>query len=321
MPRNPYETSNRAFVKCGCCLLIVGILLIVILVPLSFSYVDYYEYGLVKRRSSGFVDTSAVYASGRYRLGPTHKFFIYQADAFVEHLESLSVFSAGGNESIGLEFLIDVDFTFFLVRDELGLLYDQLASSYESVIVSRAIEGIKNEAVYVTFNDYFQSRLEVEKRFRVAVQARWNQDPPLHCTLDQFNLGYIQIPDSVAQIQLDNRIQTETNAMLAYDQQAQLVQETTAVEVNNINLEADNILQTVQAQAGYIQAKAIAQSKQLIAEAQLNGTTVLFQAAGIQSQEEKIAFDYIRALANRDNLTMEVSYVAADSVLRTTAIA
>lgn len=314
----PGNKRTPALAQCGCCLLIVGILLIVILIPLSYSYVEYYEYGLIERRTSGSVDTSEVFGSGRYRLGPRHTFFTYPADAHVEEIANLSVFSAGGNnESIGLEFLVNVDFTFFLNRDEIGMLYDELATSYEPVVVSRAVEGIKNEAIYVTFNDYFQARVEVEQRFRSAVQSRWNQDPPLHCTLDQFNLGYIQIPDSVAQIQLDSRIQNERNAMIAFEQDAKLVQEKTAVEVNSINLQADNVLQTAQAQADYIRAKALAQSKQLLAEAQLNGTKALFEAAGLERQESKIAFDYIRALSNRGNLSMEVSYFAPDSVVKT----
>ena len=43
-------------------------LLMVILVPMSLSHVEYYEYGL-KKRKTGNVDTSTVYDSGRHLLG------------------------------------------------------------------------------------------------------------------------------------------------------------------------------------------------------------------------------------------------------------
>jgi hypothetical protein len=56
----------------------VVVLLILILVPLSFSYIDYYDYGLVQRKSTGSVDTEKVYSSGRYALGPDRHFIKYQ---------------------------------------------------------------------------------------------------------------------------------------------------------------------------------------------------------------------------------------------------
>ena len=60
------------------CLGITGVLLIVILVPLSFSYLEYYEYGLKQRKSTGSVLTDKVYSVGRYFIGPDFRFVKYQ---------------------------------------------------------------------------------------------------------------------------------------------------------------------------------------------------------------------------------------------------
>ena len=154
------------------------------------------------------MNTDKVYGQGRYNIGPDRKFLKYQADAHHIFLDDLSVFSAGGgNESIGLEFNVDVDFTFMLIRAEIGHLHKELASSYEGIITSRAKDAIKNEAASVNTTDYFQDRHSVETRFRNAIQARWDAKPALHCTLDQFHLGRIKIPhdDSVAEKQLQSR--------------------------------------------------------------------------------------------------------------------
>ena len=167
----------------------IGLLLMVILVPMSLSHIEYYEYGL-KKRKTGNVDTSQVYGNGRHLLGPAYEFIKYQADSHFVQIENLSVFSAGDNEdSIGLAFEVDVDFTYLLIRDEIGQLHEDLASSYSTVILSRARDAIKNEAIFVTFEQYFQERQAVERRFRAAVEKRWNEKPSLHCTLDQFHLG------------------------------------------------------------------------------------------------------------------------------------
>jgi len=303
-----------------CVVLGIGVLLTVILVPLSFSYVEYYEYGLEKTKATGKVDTSKVYPRGRYSTGVTKGFLKYQADAHYEKFDQLSVFSAGeSNSSIGLAFKVDVDFTFLLKQEEIGLVHQEQAASYRNVIVSRAREAIKNEAIFVTFNEYFQARRLVEQRFREAVQRRWDINPSVHSTLDQFHLGRIRIPDTVANKQLDSRIQNELNDRESFLQQAQLERELTAVKVNSILLEKDNIIRTAQAEASLSRAKAKADSVALTAEAQINGTGLLFKAAGIENEDQMTAFTYIRTLANRDDIEMDVSYLTPDSVIRTKA--
>lgn len=60
------------------CLGVTFILMIVILVPISFAYLDYYEYGLRQRKTTGAVDTTKVYDVGRYFIGPDYTFVRYQ---------------------------------------------------------------------------------------------------------------------------------------------------------------------------------------------------------------------------------------------------
>lgn len=306
---------------CGLCLLFTAVLLIVILVPLTFSYVEYYEYGLVQRTTTGSVDTSKVYSSGRYNLGPTYAFHIYQADAHHENLDGLQVFSKSlSNESIGLEFRIDVDLTYFLNKDEVGDLHRELASSYRGVILSRTKDGIKNEAIFVTFNEYFQDRKAVEQRFKEAVQSRWNQTPSVHATLDQFHLGRIQIPDTVASKQLESKIQNERNDREDFLQKAQLERETTAVEVNKINLETNKILRTATANANLLVANAQAEAVQIKSNADIHGTTLLFEKSGIELQEEKISFSYIRNLMKRENVDLTIDYLSGENILKTRSV-
>lgn len=67
--------NKEKLIACGCC---CACLLLIILLPMSFSYVEYYEYGLVQRLSTGSVDTEEVYSSGRYIIGPDKHFIKYQ---------------------------------------------------------------------------------------------------------------------------------------------------------------------------------------------------------------------------------------------------
>jgi len=310
------DTGRTALLCTGC---VVLILLILILVPISFSYVDYYDYGLVQRKSTGSVDTSQIYTNGRYMLGPDHRFIKYQADAHLESFEALGVFSAtNSNISIGLAFEIDVDFTFFLIKDEIGVVHQELATNYRSIILSRAEEALKNIAAErVTFTDFFQERKQVEATFRSAVEERWTTPPKLHVTLDQFHLGRIRIPQAVATKQLEARVQNERNDREQFLQRAQIEREMTTVEVNQIDLKTTKELRTAEAHASLVKTKAWAEAQLLKAQAQINGTKMLLEAVAIESQDHKTAFTYIKTLRDRSQLNMDVSYLSEDSVVRT----
>jgi len=266
------------------------------------------------------IDYGKVYGAGRHFVGPINTFIKYQADAHFVSLEE-SVFSAGQTDaSIGLEFVIDVDFTFLLKKDEVGDLHKELAKQYKTILISRTRDAIKNEAVFVTFTEYFQKRLDVEKRFRTAVQARWEQPPALHANLDQFHLGRIRIPETVAVKQLEARVQNERNSREGFLQQAEIERELTRVEVNAIDLEREKILRTARAEASLIQAKATAEASQIRADAANNGTQFLYRSAGIETQDHKISFSYIRTLTNRDQLSVDLNYLTPENVLKTTVV-
>jgi len=121
--------------------------------------------------------------------------FSIQPDATFT-VNELSVFSAGEEGSVGLIVKVDVYLTYLLIKDEIGDLYDQLALKFNEPIIDRAQEAIKNEAANVPFTDYLENRTNVEERFRQAVQRQWQKTPSLHCELDQFHLGRVQIPES-----------------------------------------------------------------------------------------------------------------------------
>jgi regulator of protease activity HflC (stomatin/prohibitin superfamily) len=271
--------------------------------------------------STGSVNYESVYGRGRYLLGPDRQFIKYRADSHHVILNNFSVFSSGvGNESIGLLFVIEVDFTYLLIKDRVGSLHKELSASYDSIITNRAKGAIKNEAASVNTTDYFQARQSVESRFRKAIEANWNGTEPLPCRLDQFHLGRINITDSVAVKQLQTRMQNERNEMEASIQKAAIERERTTVEINSIALQTEKLLRTANAEASLLHSRAQAEAAQFVQEAHANGTMNLFRATEFTDQEHMAAFIYIRTLMNRDILSLDVSYLSADNILRTTVV-
>jgi hypothetical protein len=51
----------------------IAILLLVILLPISFSYLDFYHYGFLRRHTTGRVNLGRVYEGGRYLVGPDYQ--------------------------------------------------------------------------------------------------------------------------------------------------------------------------------------------------------------------------------------------------------
>ena len=231
-------------------------------------------------------------------------------------MEDVEVFSDGG-DSVGLSFKIDVDFTYFLQQPKVGELHKELSKSYPSVILSRTNDAIKNAAITVTFLEYFQDRLSVERKFRNAVVQRWKDEPALPMTLDQFHLGRIQIPANVAQKQLQSRVQVERNDKEAFMQLARIEREKTQVEVNAIRLEKEKLLKTSQAEANLLRANAVAEADQIVGDSLNTGTKNLLDAVGIQTQKEVTAFTFIRNLENRHQLNLSVTHLSDSNIVKT----
>lgn len=183
-----------------------------------------------------------------------------------------------------------------------------------------AKDAIKNEAIYVTFSQFFRDRKAVEARFREAVQNRWNAAPPLHCFLDQFHLGRIEIPRSVGLKQLEAKIQNERNDREAFLQQAQVEREMTAVQVNTIYLEEQKVLRTARAEASLVRSKGKSEAEKLVANAQTEGTLELMRAADISGQEQLTAFTYIRTLQQRGDVELNVNYLTPENIVKTQAV-
>ena len=130
----------------------------------------------------------------------------------------------------------------------------------------------------------------------------------------------IKIPDSVAERQLETRVQNERNDRESFVQQAQRERDLTEVEVNKINLEREAILRTAQAEAELTRARARTQADQIRVQARITALQNLLASVNITSQKDIATFDYIQSLRGRRDLNLHVSYLSDNSVVRTTAV-
>ena len=92
------------------------------------------------------------------------------------------------------------------------------------------------------------------------------------------------------------------------------------MEVNRIDLETQKELRTAKAQASLVRTKAVAEARLIQAQAGINGTRMLLDKVGINTQNHINAYNYIKTLRDRGQLDMTVSYLSEDSVVRTAPV-
>jgi len=246
--------------------------------------------------------------------GPDSTFKKYDGDTHRVDLKELSVFSSDpSNDSVGLEFKVDITFTYTLIADEIGKLHEEWAQGYKKVVESRARAAIKNVAATVPFNDFFQDRDKLESRMAERVSLRLTDEPSLHANLDLLILGRVQIPDSVAQKQLDVKVQLERNSEEINKKAATLERSETDVLVNKVKLQAEYQLRVAEATAKLTNEQGRAEAIDIVESAKADGFAQLVEDCGLEKQEHILSFDYLRTVGKKaadDNAALSLTYLS-----------
>ena len=127
-----------------CCLMIVGgivgvaAILILILVPMSFVGLEYYEMGFRRSKSTGSVDVDNVYEFGKHFIGPDGEFKVFPASAVFESFDRITVFSGDR-----LEMEISCNLQYFLRPHQLKQLHKSYDIAYRPVLRNNALDALK----------------------------------------------------------------------------------------------------------------------------------------------------------------------------------
>lgn len=267
------------------------VLLAVILLPMSFQYVEYYQYGLLRSKSTGVTALKQVYAPGRYMFGPDKDFKVFKASAHHVKLRDVSVVS-----SDKLSTLVDVEYVYTLKKDRLIQLHNTYERSYQPVVEARVLDTIKNTAPNHTTADFFENRAAVAADLFNAVQLRMEE---VYCHLELIYLQAVTIPEQVAKRQLETAIQNEANAREVFVSQGTLQRQQTLVQVNDIVNTAALLLTQAQANSSILVQNATTRSQQQVEQAQYAGLALMYQRLGVANSSHKASLQYILGLRGR----------------------
>jgi len=296
MGKGKSDNVGPTLVACGGIVCCIGLFLIVLLIPLGHSKVEYYETGLKMQRSTSQVDRSVTYGTGNHFIGPDYTFRKFQTS--LNYFEqSMEVWTRSGDDDAGTSVEITVSFQYKLRKDNLGDLYSLVALNYEPLVKSKAIDSIKNTAPLFGVDSYLTQRTRVETSLRSNVSLAVSD---VYADIYDFQLNFVNLEDDYRLSRLTAAVQIESNYKEEYVQEAALVRAKTAVDTLRIENNASRVLATAQAAATLIENKATYEATALVERARNTGLRDLFTQINITTEEHKASLDYILTLTDKD---------------------
>lgn len=198
-------------IAAGCVLGFIAVLLILILVPLSFSYIERQHLGFKKNSVTNEVDTSTVYESGTHAWGVGKT--SVQFPSTWRHVQfrggsALSFFTDAG------EIDVEVSFYYRIQKERLERLYKDFGLAYHNRVISIAQAELRNAATNFTTRQYQEERINVANGLYSALFAALPSQANVQVNRSFFFLERIILPRSV----LTKRQQVFANTQLQITQ-------------------------------------------------------------------------------------------------------
>ena len=282
-----YEINITFFV-----VLFMGIIVFLITFPLSFNYINYDQYGLI-RDTYGSVHLNPTYTAGRYFRPIVYSFVTfpstYQAIDF-----TTPVFADNG-----MEFDLNFRFYFRIPINQVGTIYNIYSKNYDSRIIGNSKKVIKNVASGFDVNHYMENRSYVESLLATNISAELSSVIGVEVPVEYCRILNIHFPYTLINTSLDSALALQQNQLNVILQSVQLIQATTDQLVAAINAETQLLLQNADNAANQIVGTANAESNNIINTARSFGIASLFHQLNITSAGDKSKL--LKAMAIYDN--------------------
>jgi len=289
----------------GVIVLAIGILLTLILVPLSFTYIPKNSIGFKRSTTSNTVDLGAVYGNGRYFWGLGYSSVTFPATlqrVALTRGDRLSVFTDSGQT-----LFFDTVFYYRLDPTQLGKMYTDFGSSYATRISAIARAALRNAATNNSVDSYISNRQNVSDSLYEALQSALTRQAYVILDPVGFSLQTFYLP-SVTLVQKTNIF--EINQLLITNQYrliaSQYRLETTQL-VTSISNEATLVTQQAKQQASRILQDANSRAFQSVQSATGQQLALMITALGLSPTSNSTA-DLLKlnALLDSDKASLKL---------------
>jgi len=316
---------NRNLLSCGICLTICCLITGIILLCVSFQYVEYNQYSLKKNTLTNTVFTDKIYENGRYILGPSVTMLYFERDYQKVQFAGDSALSVANDDGTG--FYITLTYFYRIQKENITKLYNKFGLNYHSKILSLSQSTLKNTAIIYSIDDYLTNREMITTAMKTNVSKTLEN---IWIDVDELQLHEVLFPEVVKTKYLDAAVQLQTNARMEYEQDADLIRQETSrlVELVNANktivvaeaeanynkitefanVNATELVETAQAEAEKLKEIANAQKSKLVAEAR--GIYMSHLISNLTMTNATTRNMFIKLMAILDN---EVKIINTDS--------
>lgn len=244
----------NCYLTCGGIFLVVGMIILI----LSFNYVEYNEYVFKKYNLNNKVYMDMVYENGRYLWGPDHKKISFPRDYQCVDFEQLSI-----TDSDGKELFLEISFYYRVQKNNLNKLYNQYGNNIHLTVKSKTESVLKNTAPLYSTEDYLTKREEISfvmnKNITETLELMW-----LDVETNKLNLKRVQMSNNVQEKYLEAAIKVEEEEQTIYQGKADEIRAETEQFVSEYSVNSSLVYATSIAEATRIKAEATANSDLLV---------------------------------------------------------
>lgn len=279
-------------------ILVISILiLLVILLPLSFTVVQYDEYVIFKNKFTNRIDTDNIYTNGRYYILPH-----YSSISFPKKFQSINFDRLSVADKDQKRFFMKIKLFYKLSINSIPRLYSNYGLNYNLQIQNIAESTIKNFAPKFALNSYLQNRNLIVRNITSELYNEFNTIG-LEYDVNKFYIDLITLESTTIDKYLSIAIQKQQNDQKKYEQDAELIRIETIQLTEQFDAESTFIIRSSNATAVKMIETAKAESFKINTIARSNGIKNLSNALNITSENTLNNLIYIMAVQdNLDNI-------------------
>lgn len=280
-----------------CSVTLSGLLLIgMIILILSFQYVEYNEYVFKKYNLNNKVYMDKVFENGRYLWGPDHKKISFPRDYQRVNFEQLSI-----ADSDGKELFLELSFYYRVQKENLKKLYNQYGNNIHLTVKSKTESVLKNTAPLYSTEEYLTKREEIasimNKNVTETLEKMW-----LNVETNKLCLKRVQMSNNVEEKYLEAAIKIEEEEQTIYQGQADEIRAQTEQLVAQYSVNNSLVYATAVAESTRIKAEATANSDLLVRTARGIGMSSIITDLGMTNETTRALFFKLMAILDNSNL-------------------
>ena len=289
-----WKSQHTVGACCSGVILFVGMILLIV----SFQYVEYNEYAFRRQKSVNKVKTNHVYKNGRYLWGPDYDLITFPRDYQRIDFNNISVSDAEEKT-----LYLDVSIYYLIRRKDLKLLYSKFGTGYDSTIQSKTLSVVKNTAPLFTIEEYLNNRSYITNIINTNVTDELNI---IWIDLEEYKLQLkkVTLAETTIKKYLSNAIQTQENQKEVFEQEAELIRQQTTKEVEEINTNATILTEEAKAEATKIIEVAEAEADLTTSTARGLGIAEVMKNLSINNTTTKALFIKLMSILDNSDIKL-----------------